>query len=155
MQLTLAISISGIVLVIAYFGVKNVYFKKNENLVIQKAKITKISLQQIGQIWSPELLVSYNFYFHKHVYYGQDYIRIDRILPDIHLYLFDRNSFPVLRTEYGEFAGEEHIETFILQQNQEIQVVFCTHTLPDSKIYKFVPGSKSLFQNTDIKFPWV
>ena len=89
------------------------------------------------------------------MYYGEGFLRIDKLIPDIHLFLFDRNSFPVLKTEFGEFIGEEHIETFILQQTSEIAIEFSTQTLPHSKIYRPLPKNKSLFQKTDIKFPWV
>jgi len=146
-----------LILVYLFLGFEGNILLKNKNKVIQKAKITQIQLQQIGRIWAPEILITYQFSYNRKTYQGEDFFRIDKLLPDWEILLFDRNTYPVLRTENGEFTGEEHIETFILDQTQDILVEFCTHTLPESKIYiasEDDKNKKTLFQNLDIKFPW-
>ncbi|MDH4263355.1 MAG: hypothetical protein OEV78_09960 [Spirochaetia bacterium] len=144
------------VLVMIVFVYKSAKFLlvKKENKVIQKAKIDKISLYQVGMVWSPELLIKYYFTFNNVVYFGEDFLRIDHLLSEWEILLFDRNGYAVLRTEIGEFVGEEHIETFILSQTSDLSIEFNTNTLPDSKIFKTSRENKTLFQNLDIKFPW-
>lgn len=153
MPLSIIIPVSCLFLVLGFF-IARVSLLKTGSRVIQKAKIEKISIRQIGRIWSPELWINYSFIFNNKIYPGEGFLRIDRLLPHYQLLLFDRNGYPVLRTEQGEFVGEEHIETFVLQQNSEVQIEFNVKTLPESEIYRFQPENKTLFQNFDIKFPW-
>ena len=154
-------AILGIIIITIVFSgyhfVKYIFHGK-QNKVIQKARIDKITLHQIGDLWSPEVYLTYYFAYNKKTYWGKDYIRIDALLPAWELLLFDRNNYPILRSEVGEFAGEEHIEAFILSQVDNITIEFNTFTLPESKIHKARYGIKGeikpLFQNLDIKFPW-
>jgi hypothetical protein len=139
--------------VLTYNSAKLLLSKK-ENRVIQKAKIEKISLFQTGNVWSPELLILYCFSYNKETYFGEGFLRIDKLLSEWEILLYDRNGYPVLQTEIGEFVSEEHIETFILSQTSDLLIEFNTFGLPESKIYSSRSRDKTLFQNIDIKFPW-
>jgi len=151
---TLSFVLLSVILVLLVYNLVQPVFSKKENRVIQKAKIDKISLQQIGKLWSPELVILYFFSYNSTIYMGRGYFHIDNLLSEWEILLFDRNGFPVLKTEIGEFAGEEHIESFILSQAPDILVEFNTYTLPDTKIYRPPSEMKSLFPNTFIRFPW-
>ena len=157
MQNAILILVIGTFLFTGYLFFKY-FFSNNQNKVIQKARIEKIALQSIGEVWSPELYIVYYFSYNRNTYWGKDFIRIDTLLPTWELLLFDRHGYPVLRTEVGEFASEEHIEAFILSQVDTILIEFNTYALPESRIYRSRAGQndkqKTLFQNLDIKFPW-
>jgi hypothetical protein len=136
-----------------YYAAKKVISSRS-NRVIQKAIIDKIQLQQAGNIWLPELNVAYFFLFNSKIYNGNGVVRIDHLLPNYHLLLYDRNGYPVLQTEAGEFIGEEHIETFILENKKEILVEFNLITLPHSRIFNIGGDQRPTLQSTDIQFPW-
>lgn len=145
--------IMAILFSLSYVAAKRIFFK-HEKFIIKKAKIDKISLRQIGDVWSPEFLILYYFMYDGEIYSGNDYIRMDDLVPGWELLLFDRHGYPVLATEIGEFIGEEHIEAFVLSQTNTIYVEFNLLKLPHSRIYKESSEPKTLFQNFDIKFPW-
>ncbi len=129
------------------------FLESGRENIYRSGRIEKIELIKVGEVWSPEVNIEYQFRYGSRMYQGEDYIRIDHLIQG-HLLLEDRHGFPALFTDDGEFIGEEHIETYILKQTEEIPVVFSAFTLPGSRIYKGNKARKTLFQNISIEFPW-
>ena len=147
------IGIIFISIVSGYYFAKKILFQKNRIVKIDAA-IEQISVVPIGDLWSPELLITYYFHYDEQKYYGKDYIRIDRFVGTKFVFLTDRNGFPVLVTSSEDFIGEEHIETYLLEHRKGIPVEFDTASLPHSRIYDVERRRNTMFQDTEINFPW-
>lgn len=131
-----------------------VFLESGRENIFRSAHIEKIELIRIGGLWSPEVNIEYNFRYGKKLHQGEDYVRIDSLLTGKEFFLDDRNGFPALLTKDGEFIGEEHIETYLLQHTKELTCIFSAFALPHSRIYKGDKRKKTLFQNISIEFPW-
>jgi len=149
----LYISIIILFLFMGYSFAKKFLFSKQQ-IVHTSGAIEKISIVQIGEMWSPELLIDYSFYYNDEEYKGSDYLSIDRFVGTESIYLADRNGFPVLVTNEEDLVGEEYIETFLLEYRQGVPVEYNIALLPHSRIYTAERKKNTMFQNVEIDFPW-
>jgi len=136
-----------------YYLARKYYSQKNQTIIVIP-EIEGVSLQKIGGMWSPDIVVSYSFLYKGVEYSGSDYMPIDQLLPYDNLYFSDRKGFPVLHIANQEIISEEYIETFILQQLPDIYVAFSTLRLPHSGIHRLEKKRTAMFQKYDIQFPW-
>jgi len=117
--------------------------------------IEAIHLQKVGEVWTPEVIIDYSFEYGSDVYYGRDFMRIDELTSDSQFLLIDKMGFPVLMTEENEYYGEEHIETWIMEKRKTVSIEYSTLLLPKSRIKKISESRDTLFQNVNVKFPWM
>ena len=111
-----------LLVVLLYFLVRRIWFDKRK--VKLPARIEKIELGIIQpDLILPEVKVTYKYYYAKGMYYGSGYALISEFLPDSDYKTgFTAEGIPFLSCGDRVYMTEEHIETFLISQNELVHI---------------------------------